>query len=81
MHAADILAGVHGVRVAPAGRDHQAFHVDLGMRGVGVLVTTDPSAPPGLDGRPVTRLPARSRTCPRSTRLQSQRVHVSRAPE
>ena len=27
MHAADILAGVHGVPVAPAGRDHQAFHV------------------------------------------------------
>ena len=34
MHAADILAGAHGVPVAPAGRDHQAFHVGLGMRGV-----------------------------------------------
>ena len=32
MHAADILAGVHGVPVAPAGRDHQAFHVGPGMR-------------------------------------------------
>ena len=34
MHAADILAGVHGVPVAPACRDHQAFHVGLGMRGL-----------------------------------------------
>ena len=31
---ADILAGVHGVPVAQAGRDHQAFHVGLGMRGL-----------------------------------------------
>ena len=34
MHAADILAGVHSVPVAPACRDHQAFHVGLGMRGL-----------------------------------------------
>ncbi len=34
MHAADILAGVHGVPVAPVCRDHQAFHVGLGMRGL-----------------------------------------------
>ena len=33
MHAADILAAVHGVPVTPVGRDHQAFHVGLGMRG------------------------------------------------
>ena len=32
MYAADVLAGVHGVPVAPVGRDHQAFHVGLGMR-------------------------------------------------
>jgi hypothetical protein len=34
MHAADILAGVRGVPVAPACRDHQAFHAGLGMRGL-----------------------------------------------
>ena len=34
MHAADILADVHGVPVAPVCRDHQAFHVGLGMRGL-----------------------------------------------
>ena len=34
MYAADILPCVHGVPVAPAGRDHQAFHVGLGMRGL-----------------------------------------------
>ena len=34
MHAADNLAGVHGVPVASVGRDHEAFHVGPGMRGL-----------------------------------------------
>ncbi len=50
MHAADILAGVHGVPVAPAGRDHQAFHVGLGMRGLLPDEAPEP-ARPGAAGR------------------------------
>jgi len=43
--AADILAGVHGVPVAPVCRDHQAFHVGLGMRGLLPDETPEPGQP------------------------------------
>ena len=52
MHAADLLAGVHGVPATPAGRDHQAFHVGLGMRGV----LPDEAPEPGVRGRSAQEL-------------------------
>ena len=51
MHAADILAGVHGVPVAPAGRDHQAFHAGLGMRGVLPEEAPEPGQPEAAERR------------------------------
>ena len=51
MHAADIPAGVHGVPVAPAGRDHQAFHVGPGMRGVLPGEAPEPGQPEAAECR------------------------------
>ena len=51
MHAADILAGVHGVPVAPACRDHQAFHVGPGMRGLLPDEAPEPGQPEAVERR------------------------------
>ena len=59
MHAADILAGVHGVPVAPVGRDHQAFHVGPGMRGL----LPDEAPEPGQPEAAGRRYRVLERTC------------------
>ncbi len=59
MHAADILAGTHGVPVAPAGRDRQAFHVRPGMRSL----LPDEAPEPGQPGAAGRRYRVLERAC------------------
>ncbi len=59
MHAAAILAGVHGVPVAPAVRDHLAFHIGLGMRGL----LPDEAPEPGQPGAAGRRYRVLGRAC------------------